>query len=278
MSIFFIYNNKFHEEGNPVISPDNRGLKYGDGLFETIKMVNGKLQLKKYHFERLFNGMQILEFHIPSTFTASFLEKKIISLAKKNMHHNTARIRLMVFRGNSSFSSMENDLPNYIIQTQDLPDNNTLNTNGLIIDVCPGVKKCCDILSNLKTNNFLPYTFAAMHAKKNELNDCILLNSYDKISDTTIANIFIIKNKKIYTPPLNQGCIAGVMRKWLIGKIKLHGNAVREKPLSIDDLKQADEVFLTNSIHPIRWVKQFRNVQYTNKQVQLVYDELIKTF
>ncbi|MEO6330640.1 MAG: aminotransferase class IV, partial [Ginsengibacter sp.] len=130
---------------------------------------------------------------------------------------------------------------------------------------------------NLKTNNFLPYSLAAMYAKKNKLDDCILLNSMGNISDTAIANVFIIKNKKFYTPSLNQGCIAGVMRRWIIERIKIKGNVIVEKAVRLEDLKKADEVFLTNSIHPIRWVKQFQNVQYTNNQVQLLFKDLIKT-
>jgi branched-chain amino acid aminotransferase len=276
--LFFTYNGKFYKEGKPVITPDNRCLKYGDGLFETIKMVRGKLQLKEYHFERLFHGIDIMSFHIPPAFTAHFLEKEIIGLARKNKHFNTTRIRLMVFRGDSSLTLPENDLPNYIIQTWNLPGNDTLNTNGFVIDVYPGVKKSCDILSNLKTNNFLPYSLAATYAKKNKLDDCFLLNTNANISDTTIANVFIIKNKKIYTPSLSEGCIAGVMRRWIIEKIRTEGNAIIEKPLSIEDLKKADEVFLTNSIRPIRWVKQFQNVQYNNKQIQLIHKELVKLF
>ena len=76
MSFFLSYNGKFYKEGTPVITPDNRSLKYGDGLFETIKMVKGKLQLKEYHFERLFNGMQILAFHILPLLLQSFLRTK----------------------------------------------------------------------------------------------------------------------------------------------------------------------------------------------------------
>ena len=138
-------------------------------------------------------------------------------------------------------------------------------------------KKSCDVLANIKTNNFLPYALAAMYAKKNNLDDCILLNNPERICDTSVANIFIIKDKNIFTPPLTEGCIAGVMRRWVIEKIEIEGNAVIEKPLSIEGLKQADEVFLTNSIHPIRWVKQFQNIQYANEKVQVIYDELAKT-
>jgi branched-chain amino acid aminotransferase len=275
MSIFFSYNGKFYRQGTPVITPDNRSMKFGDGLFETIKMKNGKLELKEYHFDRLFNGMKILAFDILSHFTPEFLEKQIMALAKKNKDHKTARIRLMIFRGDGSLNDPDN-LPNYIIQTWSLPTGTKLNTNGLIIDIYPHVKKTGDILASFKTNNFLPYALAAIHAKKNNLSDCILLNTKGRICDTTVANIFAIKDEVIYTPSLKESCIAGVVRRWIIENIKREGINIKEKSLTVEDIKQADEIFLTNSIYPIRWVKQFQNVKYTKKLTQVLHAFLLK--
>lgn len=83
MSIFFDYNSSYYKEGVPIITPDGRSLKYGDGLFETIKMFEGKILLKEYHFQRLFTGMKVLAFQPAPYFTADFLEDKITVLAKK---------------------------------------------------------------------------------------------------------------------------------------------------------------------------------------------------
>jgi branched-chain amino acid aminotransferase len=275
MGIFFSYNGKFFKAGKPVISVDSRALKFGDGLFETMKMVNGKLELAAYHFERLFNGMKMLAFDIPSDFTPAFFAKEISALIKKNNDHKAARIRLMIFRGDGTLN-LNNHLPNYIIQTWEFKNTLELNSTGLVIDVYPHVKKAIDILSNSKTNNFLPYALGAIHAQKNNLDDCILLNTMGKICDTTIANIFIIRNKIIYTPSLKEGCIAGVMRRWIIEKINYDGIKVKEKSLTIEDVKKADEMFVTNSLYPMRWVKQFQNIWYTNKQIKTLYPSLIK--
>ena len=276
MGIFFSYNGKFYKQGTAVISPDNRSLKFGDGLFETMKMVDGGLELKEYHFERLFNGMKVLALEIPPYFTDIFLENEIIALTKKNKEYQTARIRLMIFRGDGNLNSPDNYLPNYIIQTWALPGVSKLDSTGLIIGVYPDVKKANDILANFKTNNFLPYALAAIHAQKNNLNDCILLNTNDRVCDTTVANIFIIKDKIIYTPPLKESCIAGIVRRWMIENIRYEGLKIKERLLTVEDVKQADEIFLTNSIYPIRWVKQFQNVQYTNKQIKILYAILTK--
>lgn len=270
MSIFFTYNDKIYKDGTAVITPENRSLRYGDGLFETLKMHKGVIQLRDYHFERLFSGMKMLQFQLPEYFTAAYLKNKILELYKKNQHNSFTRVRLMVFRGNGGLYNPENHFPNYIIQTWSIEHTEELNSNGLIIDVYPDAKKSCDKFANLKSNNYLPYIMAALHAKKIKVNDCILLNNYDRVCDTTIANIFIIKDDIIYTPPLSDGCVAGVMRRWIIEKLHA-GFKIIEKEISIDELENADEVFLTNSIKGIRWVKQFRNKEYKNRLVKQIF-------
>ena len=269
MSIFFTCNDKIYKEGTPVITPDNRCLKYGDGLFETLKVCNGIIQLRKYHFERLFAGMTSLQFKIPKHFTPEFLENKIIELCKKNQHNSFTRVRLMIFRGNGNLYQGENT-PNYIIQTRSIKRSEKLNANGLIIDVYSDAKKSCDNFASLKSNNCLPYAIAALHAQKIKVNDCILLNNYDRICETTIANVFIIKDGIIYTPPLSEGCVAGVMRRFIIEKLTLSFKIV-EKPLSISHIENADELFVTNAIRGIRWVKQCRKSNYKNKLIQDIH-------
>ena len=276
MSIFFTCNDKIYKEGTSVITPDNRSLRYGDGLFETLKIYKGIIQLRDYHFERLFFGIDTLQFEIQKYFTADYLENKIAELCKKNQHDLFTRVRLMIFRGNGGLYDPENNFPNYIIQTWSIDGFSGLNSNGLIIDVYPDAKKSCDKFSHLKSNNFLPYIMAALHAKTIKANDCILLNNYDRVCDTTIANIFIIKDEVIYTPALSEGCVAGVMRRFVIEKLTSDFKII-EKPLSIEELQNADEIFLTNSIQGIRWVKQFRDSQYNNITVKKIHELFIKT-
>ena len=167
MSIFFNYNDKIYKEGEIILTADNRSFKYGDGLFETMKALDGPIILKDYHFQRLFSGLIALQFEIPGYFTPAFLEKKIVELCKKNKHTHSARIRLTVFR-DEGLNNYGNSL-GYIIQTWNLVNDSKLNTEGLIIDVYPQSKKSYDVFSNFKTNNFLPYAMGALYAKKNEL-------------------------------------------------------------------------------------------------------------
>jgi branched-chain amino acid aminotransferase len=117
----FIYNNKFYPANTPVISSGNRSLRYGDGLFETMKLIKGKIINKEFHFERLFNGLALLEFGLHQNLNPVFLEKKINKLLRKNKHSASARIRLMTFRGDSVIFEPKSLQPNYIIESWPLP-------------------------------------------------------------------------------------------------------------------------------------------------------------
>ncbi len=117
---------------------------------------------------------------------------------------------------------------------------------------------------------------AGVFAQKNKLDDAIILNAFERICESAIANIFIIKGESVFTPPLSEGCVAGVMRRWMLEKFSLKNYAVTEKELSIEEVLDADEFFLTNSIHPIRWVKTFREKNYGNKKVKEIYGNIHK--
>lgn len=278
MSTFFYHNEKFYPEGAAVINADNRGLRYGDGLFETMKIVSGKIQAVDDHLARLWAGIKLLQFDIPKHFTPDKIEEAILSLAKKNGHNAAARVRLTVFRGDGGLYDALNHHPNIIIQTWALPEGNgEWNSNGLVAGVYDFVKKSCDILSNLKHNNYLPYVMAALHAKKEKWNDAIVLNTFGRVCETSIANIFIIKDNKVFTPSLQEGCVAGVFRGGFLRCAADAGISVAEKAISIEELMNADEVFFTNSIYNIRWVQRIGNKEFVHTVTQKIYTDIIST-
>ncbi len=271
------YNGTILRADKEIIRADNRGFRYGDGLFETMKMVNGSIPLADFHFDRLMTGIQLLEFDKPKYITSVYLTSQIVALAKKNDHHKQVRIRLMVFRGDGGLYDAQNHFTNYIIQTWNLPGDFTgLHENGLVIDIFPDASIACDKFSNLKTNNYLPYLMGALYVKRNQLNDCLLLNANGNICDATIANVFIIKDGTIITPPLSEGCVAGVMRRYLIEKLTANNFRIIEKCLAVDDLHQAQEVFLSNAIYGIKWVERFREVRYQHLETSRIFNSIIQ--
>ena len=277
-SNFLFYNGKISKTGKPLISPDNRSFRYGDGFFETMKMVNGKIQLSDYHFERLFASLELLQFQKPVYFTREYLEDQVITLAKKNYHHKLARIRLMIFRGDGGLYDIDNHFPHHLVQTWELnPANNSFNENGLVIDIFKDARKVCDRYSSVKSNNFLAYVIAALWAKQHKLNDAILLNPYDRIADATIANVFIVKNGLIKTPALTEGAVNGVMRRHLLHSMRKENMPVEETMITVDDLNEASEIFFTNSIYGIKWVKQLGENGYTHQLASLLHNKMVQS-
>ncbi|HEY4874303.1 MAG TPA: aminotransferase class IV [Puia sp.] len=277
MQSYINFNGSYILSEESFINADNRGFRYGDGLFETIRVADNKIHLANYHFERLFSSMKILQFDIPDFFTETNLSAQILLLCEKNHQQDSSRVRLIVFRGNGKLFNAENNSPNYVIQTEKISNKKfSLNENGLITDVFADGRKSCDKFSNTKSNNFLIYAMAAIHAKKNKLDDCFILNSYDRICETTISNIFCIKNKIVYTPPLSEGCVAGVMRRFLFEKISKNF-LLKETNLSVEKIKEADEIFLTNSISGIRWIKQFGEIKYNNSLTTEIFKTVLNS-
>lgn len=275
---YFIYDGKIYKNDTDLISINSRGLRFGDGLFETLKSCNNNLQFADDHFERLWKGMNLLQFKIPVHFTTEDLQRQIRELLSKNSHNSTSRIRLTVFRGDGGLYDNINHFPHYLIQTWPLPgDTGKWLSNGLLLGIYNDIKKSCDILSNLKHNNFLPYAMAALHAKKQKWNDAILLNTHGRICDTTVANIFLIKDNVVYTPSLGEGCIAGVMRKNLLLQFSKDNLPFVEGEITIENLENADEVFLSNSIHNIRWVQSVGDKKYDNKYTQKIFSSFHST-
>ncbi len=276
MKKYFNYNGRFFAHDEAVLFKEDRSYRYGDGLFETMKLMNGNIFLEEYHFERLFLGLKILKFEIPVLFTKQKIGEQVRELCSKNDCGKMARVRLSVSRGNGGLYDCDNKF-SYLIECWPL-EQKALNENGLIIDIFPDAKKSIDIFSNLKSVNYLPYVMAAIWAKENKLDDALILNQHERICDSTIANVFWVKNDKVFTPPLNEGCVAGVMRQWILDfGFQVPDFSVNEAVLTKNILLNADEVFLTNVITGIRWVKQCGDKIYDNRIANKIFAKLIQT-
>ncbi|HWB25286.1 MAG TPA: aminotransferase class IV [Chitinophagaceae bacterium] len=274
-SFYLNYDGKTHNSDKLLISPNNRSFRYGDGCFETMKMINGKILLRDLHFERLFSSLETLKFDIPAQLTADALEQQVIELARKNGHKALARIRLMFFRGDGGLYDDDNR-PHYLVQTWQMnPAINTLNDNGLVTGIFPDARKACDMYSPLKNNNYLCYAMAALWAKEQKLNDALVLNAYERIADSSIANIFIVSGGVIKTPAITEGCVAGVTRRYLVQCCHAEGIPIEETSITVEDIMQAQELFLTNAGYGIRWVKSCGVNNYRLQAAKKLFNEFI---
>lgn len=269
-------NGKMINQVNASISIDNRSFRYGDGFFETIKCINSQLPLWDYHSQRLFATLEALHFEKPSFFTPDYIKEAILTLVKKNQAGKLARVRVTIFRGEGGIYDAINHRPNLLIQTWELnPENNNLNENGLVIGDFTTGFKAADAFANLKSNNYLLYAMAALHAKRQHWNDALLINHYKRYCDATIANLWVAKNGEVRTPALAEGPVAGVMRRYLIENLPALGIKVVEGELTPEDVNEADEVFLTNAIYGLKWVKQHNDTSFSMKLSECIHAKLI---
>ncbi len=256
--MYFFFNNKFYETNTSVITAESKAFRYGELVFETMRFRNGSIQFWDAHYQRLITAAKVLHFQFPKLVTQPILQKQIESLLQKNRLHN-ARVRLTVFKGNGGLFENDEQAFNILIETYNLQhEDYMLNENGLDLCVYRDLKKQYDILSAYKTGNHLLYNLAAHFAKQQKTNEAIVLNANDNIADTTISNLFIIKNEQIITPPITDGGVAGIMRQYLIS----NNQNIIQQSITIDELYAADAVFLTNSIKGIQWVKRINEVSY----------------
>jgi branched-chain amino acid aminotransferase len=145
----------------------------------------------------------------------------------------------------------------------------------LTITVYPHATRQANDVSLYKTTTYFPYRHAADFAREQNLDDCLLLNTSKRICDSSISNIFWIKDQVAHTPPLSEGCIDGAMRRHLLEKMPEAGFSVTEERLSLETLLAADEVFLTNVIRGIRPVKQFQKAGYSNTLTREIFNKVV---
>lgn len=275
MMIFL--NDRFLNAKNAKISIDNRSFRYGDGFFETIKYLNGRIPLWEYHARRIRNTLHALHFEPPGFFTTNYIRDHIETLVRKNQHEYSARIRVTIFRGDGGIYDDVSHYPQCLIQSWHLPlHHNEMNNNGLVLGLYREGMKSADKFANLKTNNYLLYAMAALFARKAHCNDALVLNHRGDITDATIANCWIIKNGECITPPLTDGPVAGTMRQFLLDHLEKKGFVCREKTIPVTELLEAEALFLSNAIYGIRWVGEFDGRKYGQKMVSDLFAGLVQ--
>lgn len=263
---FILFNDEFFTANEAVLTASNRSFKFGDGLFESMRMRNGKLQFSEFHADRLQAGMKALKMEGFGLMDDYFLRQKTTELCKKNKWSGNVRFRLTIYRdGDGLYTPSSNNI-GYLLEG--LPLNHTdyqLNNKGLIIDVYDEITKPINKLSNYKTTNALLYVMAGLHKKQHRLDEVFLLNQNGFLCESMSANIFVVYNKQIYTPALTEGCVAGVMRTAVMQIAKMNDLPLIEAQINPEILNEAEEVFVTNASCGISWVMGYGRKRYFNE-------------
>lgn len=278
--IYINVDGFLYKEDEPVFKVSNRAFKYGDALFETIRIIDGEPQFIEDHFIRLKKGMKILKMR-SGNISFKEIKAQIIKLVEKNHIRKGGRVRLTVFRTGEGYYAPENEDKSYVIEATHLGnDDYTLNEKGLVIDVYSDIKRNKNILSQIKTTNKIPNVLTGIYKNEMGLDDCIVLNDHGRIVEALSSNIFLYKNNNLYTPSLEEGCMDGVMRRQVLRIAKQLNINIFEGMLNGSMLLQADELFLTNAIAGIQWVATYGQKKYSNnatKEILLHLNQVLSS-
>ncbi len=264
-------------ESETHLSINNRGYAYGDALFETIKSVYGKLFFWEDHYFRLMASMRIMRMEIPMNFTMEFLEEQIQrTLESNNLQKASARIKFTVFRNEGGLYLPNDNTIGFVITTKPASDDfYLLQDDSYEVDLFKDYYVSPTLLSTLKTNNKAINVVGSIYAKENDLHNCLLLNTNKHVIEALNGNVFLVKDKTIKTPPINDGCLKGIMRKQLIEIIeKMPDYDLVEASISPFELQKADEIFMTNVIVGIRSISKYRKKVFSNEVAKILLQKL----
>lgn len=256
------YNGQLIQEEKLTPPPtSNRSFKYGDGLFESIRIYRGQPLFLTDHWERLLDGMQRMQLTYPEDWVP-MLSYGLQEVLKAKGLQGNARARVHVYRGGEGAYRPTSNQINYLIEAEALVEDTYLAHVPVTLTTYRDWPLFTHPLTGCKTANGLPYIMAALDAKSRGFDEAVLFHQDGQLAEASSANIFYIYQRKIYTPPLTSGCLNGIMRKQvfeLAEQIKL---PVQERKSRAKDLIQADEVFLTNTIRGLIPVSRFENRLY----------------
>ena len=269
------FNGTIVEQEDNILT-HNRAFLYGDGVFETVKVLNSKILYLEDHYFRLMASMRVVRMEIPMNFTMEFLEEQILSLVNQNGIASSARARITVFRNNGGLYLPSTNEISYLIHAISLNNQNYIAyTDTYEVDLYKDFYVTKQLLSSIKSTNKLINVTASIFANENDLDNCLLLNDAKNVIEALQGNLFMVVGNKLITPPISEGCLNGVMRKQIIELAKKESTLeVVEEVISPFELQKADELFVTNVIMGVRPITKYRKKEFSTTVSQLFLKKL----
>ncbi len=258
-------NGRLFEKEEAVLPVTNRGFAYGDAVFETIRVINGRIIFWEDHYFRLMASMRIMRMEIPIDFSPEFLESEILQIVRENdLFESQARVKFSVLRKQGGFYTPETNEIDYIITAEELSQPfYLLNEEFYEVELFKDHYVTAGLLSTLKTNNRAVNVLAGIYAKENDYSNCLLINEQKNVVEALNGNIFLVKDDVIKTPPLTDGCLKGITRGKILEIVKkLPDYKLEEASISPFELQKADEMFITNVVMGIQPISKYRKKEY----------------
>ena len=260
-----IFNQQILRKEEFQISIANRAFLYGDGLFESVKIINGKPFNLDVHLKRLFSAALLL--HLEINVSRNDFQDDIEILIRENNIKKGGNLKILVFREEGGKYLPENNQASSLIMSETSEKNSfSLNKKGLELGLFKTQLKPMNKLSNYKTISALQSVMCSLDARQKGKDDCLMFNTENRIIESANSNIFYVKNNIVFTPLLGEGCVDGTMRNCILS-LKDFEYKIVESKVKIGDILEAEEVFLTNAIQGVRWVSHIKEQQFTEQKV-----------
>jgi branched-chain amino acid aminotransferase len=238
-----LHNREIRAAGEAILAPGQVGFLNGWGIFSTLRVAQGALFAFERHFARLQRDAKLL--HVPFTWSANDLHSNLLTLVAAN-GADEAVLRVAIVRNKGGLfegPDIRRDC-DLIAFTADLK----AWGKGAKLCTVKAARLGTSPFAGTKTTSWIQNLTWLEEAQQQGFDEALLLNEHGHVSECTSANIFAIKGKQIFTPPLTtSGCLPGVTRAILLEEVKVDGLAISEQTLSVDDLLTADSVFMTST-------------------------------
>lgn len=255
----------------------DRGFQYGDGLFETIEVLNGIPVFFNQHLQRLSKGCEKLLIPMPDH---EIIRKEAFQLTQSSAFKQ-AVLKLIVTRGTGGRGYRQPEIihPTRLLSLHPFPDYpESYKQQGINIRFCNTRLGINPALSGIKHMNRLEQVIARSEWNSPEIQEGLMLDINGNVIEGTMTNVFLVKESALYTPAIKQCGVDGVLRNIVISEARKNQIGLVEKTLSKEDIKSADELFVTNSVIGIWPIKQLEEQRYAVGPVTQYLQKLLLAF
>lgn len=282
MDVVFL-NGQFIAANEAQVSVFDRGFLYGDGLFETMRAYNGRVFKLEAHLQRLLKGSREIDLKI------SYRLDELAQIIQETVANNKltdAYVRLTVSRGRGDTGPDPSTCEEATVLVVARPLRaypEEIYQRGMKLIILKHRRNELSPLSRLKSLNFLDNILGKLEVKRAQADEGIFLNTRSYVAEGTVSNIFMVRNGSLITPSIVSGILPGITRAAVIELARKNKINVEERLVEKDELYQADECFLTNSLMEIMPVCSINGKLladgkpgHLTKKLTLGYDKLLK--
>ena len=250
-------DGQLYPSDQPLFTSSNRAFRYGDALFESIRMFEGKMPFLELHYDRLKKGMDLLNLEYPGL-TIRFIQDAIRLLIPKEIN---ARIRLQLFRKGAGLYTPQNNTSSLLIEWSPLSESQfQAHPTGISAGLYQPTDFSFPSSAHIKTANALPYILAAQERLKRQLDDLLILNEKGLLVEACASNVILETPEAFIASPYG---IQGTLQRWILEHSNnLLGATIQVRDISKSDIFKAKALFLTNAIQGVRWIQQLETTSY----------------